>query len=181
MAYLKSLPENAVLLNVFKAYPGPARKLIEYHEEVLRGPSAFSAAERELIAAFVSALNGCRYCRGVHAATAEAMGCEPGVVEALMLDIATAPVEARLKPVLAYARVLTETPDGVREAHVEAMRAAGWDDKAVHDAASVCALFNFMNRFVEGLGVRGDAKYFRQAAERIAKTGYKSLLPLITS
>ena len=39
MTFLKSLPENAVLLNVFKAYPGPARELIEYHEVVLRGPS----------------------------------------------------------------------------------------------------------------------------------------------
>ena len=31
--------------------------------------------------------------------------------------------------------------------------AAGWDERALHDAIEVCALFNFMNRFVEGHGL----------------------------
>jgi len=38
MPFLKLLPENAVLLNVFKAYPGPARELLNCHEVVPRGP-----------------------------------------------------------------------------------------------------------------------------------------------
>jgi hypothetical protein len=38
--------------------------------DVLRGPSDWSPAERELLAAFVSRLNTCRFCVGIHTGTA---------------------------------------------------------------------------------------------------------------
>jgi hypothetical protein len=52
MAYLPSVPGDAVLLDVFRAYPDTARPLLDYHQALLRGPSPLSVAERELIAAF---------------------------------------------------------------------------------------------------------------------------------
>ena len=70
MAYLPSLPADAVLLDVFRAYPDTARPLMDYHQALLRGPSPLSVAERELIAAYVSGLNACGYCHGVHSAAA---------------------------------------------------------------------------------------------------------------
>lgn len=42
------------------------------------------AAERELIAAYVSGLNRCRYCHGVHTATAELLGVEEGTLRHLI-------------------------------------------------------------------------------------------------
>lgn len=75
MAYLPSLGDDPVLLDVFKAFPGTARPLLEYHQVLLRGPSPFSEAERELIAAYVSGLNACQHCHGVHTATAEPSVC----------------------------------------------------------------------------------------------------------
>jgi hypothetical protein len=59
--------------------------------------------------------------------------------------------------------------------------AAGWDERALHDAVSVCALFNFMNRLVEGLGIQADVGYFGVAAERLASQGYAGLLAPSTS
>jgi len=69
-----------VLLQVFRAYPDTARPLLDYHELVMRGPSPFTVAERELIAAYVSGVNECGYCHGVHTATAEAFGIQEGHV-----------------------------------------------------------------------------------------------------
>ena len=80
MPYLKSLPDDAVLLQVFRAYPDTARPLLDYHELVMRGPSPFTVAERELIAAYVSGVNECGYCHGVHTATAEAFGIQEGLI-----------------------------------------------------------------------------------------------------
>jgi hypothetical protein len=37
---------------------------------------------------------------------------------------------------------------------------AGWDERALHDAASICGLFNLMNRIVDGLGLRAGDEYF---------------------
>src|SRR5215472_12863504 len=62
MAYLPSLPDDAVLLDVFRAYPQAAPPLLDYHQALLRGPSPLTEAEREPIAAYVSALNACRCC-----------------------------------------------------------------------------------------------------------------------
>lgn len=177
MAYLRSLPERAVLRDVFAAFPRTSRPLLDYHEALLRGPSPFSVAERELIAAYVSGLNACGYCHGVHTATAQAVGVDGGLVAALLDDVDAAPVGARMKPVLRYVAKLTRMPSRMTPADAEAVLEAGWDERALHDAVSVCALFNFMNRLVEGLGIQADAGYFGTAAERLATQGYAGLLP----
>ena len=65
MAYLPG--DAVVLLAVFRAYPDTARPLLDYHQALLRGRSPLSVAERELIAAYVSGLNACRYCRPTRA------------------------------------------------------------------------------------------------------------------
>ena len=166
MSYLPSLPDNAVLTDVFRAFPEAVAPLIDYHRIVLRGPSVFTLAERELIAAYVSGLNACQYCHGVHGATAEAFGLPEGRLTALLTDLDTAPVEERWKVLLRYVRMLTLTPSRLTKADADAVLAAGWDEKALYDAVSVCALFNFMNRFVEGLGITADQTYFAAAAQR---------------
>ena len=90
MAYLPSLPADAVLLDVFRAYPDSARPLMDYHQALLRGPSPLSVAERELIAAYVSGLNACGYCHGVHTATAQAFAVGEATLAALLTEVSTA-------------------------------------------------------------------------------------------
>jgi hypothetical protein len=53
------------------------------------------------------------------------------------------------------------------------------DERALHDAVAVCALFNLMNRLVEGLGFTADSEYFRLASERPASGGYAGLRELL--
>ena len=36
---------------------------------------------------------------------------------------------------------------------VLSLREAGWNDRAIHDAAQVVAYFNYINRVADGLGV----------------------------
>src|ERR1700753_1774900 len=146
MAYLNSLPADAALLDLFRAYPETVRPLLDYHELVMRGPSPFTVAERELIAAYVSGVNDCAYCHGVHTATAEACGVPKGLAPAAVADLDDAPVAERMRPVLRYVGKLTSDPGGMTQADADSVLAAGWDDKALHDAVLVCALFNFMNR-----------------------------------
>lgn len=176
VTYLPSLPRDAVLLDVFRRFPDTAAPLLDYHQALLRGSSSFSVAERELIAAYVSGLNACHYCHGVHSATAQALGVSDGVLGALLANVGTAPVAERMKPVLDYVGKLTLSPNRMTPADAEAVFAAGWDEVALHDAVSVCALFNFMNRLVEGLGITADDGYFTAAAERLSgEGGYTTL------
>ncbi|GAB3383570.1 carboxymuconolactone decarboxylase family protein [Amycolatopsis echigonensis] len=179
MSYLPSLPAEAVLLDVFRSYPDTAGPLLDYHEALLRGPSPVSVAERELIAAYVSGLNSCGYCHGVHTATAAAFGVPGNTLSALLADVATAPVDERLKPLLSYVGKLTRTPSRMTEADAAAVFAAGWDERALHDAVSVCALFNLMNRLVDGLGITASADYFTRSARRLADGGYAGLKTML--
>lgn len=179
MTYLPSLPPDGVLLDVFRAYPESSRPLLAYHEALLRGPSPLTVAERELIAAYVSGLNDCSYCHGVHTATAKAFGVGEGTLIALLDDVATAPVPDRMKPLLRYVRELTRTPSRVTAADAEAVLAAGWDEQALHDTVSICGLFNLMNRLVDGLGVTAGEDYFTLSGSRLHDVGYAGLADLL--
>lgn len=175
MPHLPSLPADARLLDVFRRQPATSRPLLAYHEALLRGPSPLSVAERELIAAYVSGLNQCRYCHGVHTAAAEAFGVAPGRLQDLLADL-EGTAEPKLKPLLAYAQKLTLTPSRITAADAEAVYAAGWDEQALFDAVSVCALFNLMNRLVDGLGISADRAYFDEAGARLLREGYQGLI-----
>lgn len=41
-------------------------------------------------------------------------------------------------------------------ADLETLRAAGFDDRAVHDATQVIAYFNYINRVADALGVEPE-------------------------
>lgn len=179
MPYLPSVPPDGVLLDVFRAFPEAARPLLAYHEALLRGPSPLTIAERELIAAYVSGLNDCSYCHGVHTATAAAFGVEEGTLRALLDDVTTAPVEDRVRVLLRYVGALTLTPSRVTAADAEAVFAVGWDEQALHDAVSICGLFNLMNRLVAGLGVTADQDYVARSGARLHDIGYAGLADLL--
>ncbi len=181
MAYLPSLPADAMLLDVFRAYPDTALRLLDFHELLLRGPSPLTVAEREFIAAYVSGLNSCGYCHGVHTVTAQACGVPAGAVPAAVSGLDAAGIDPKLAVLLRYVRTLTLAPAELTEADARAVFAAGWDERALHDAVLVCALFNFMNRMVEGLGITADAEYFAVSGARLREVGYAGLAPLVTS
>ena len=172
MALLPSLPDTASLLDVMRRFREPMLHLNPFVQSLMRGPSPFSEGERETIAAFVSGLNACTYCCGIHSQTAAAFDMDETLFTAMLDDIDTAPVDDRLKPVLRYVRKLTETPSKMTPADAQAVFAAGWDATALFHAVAVCAYFNLMNRIVEGCGVTMDPDYHRVAGRRLAEHGY---------
>lgn len=153
MGFLPSLPQETSLADVFQAYPKGVGHLLRYHDAILRSPSPFTIGERELIAALTSRLNGCEFCGNAHTFYAESYGMAEGLVDSLVEDIATSDAAEKMKPVLAYVKKLTLTPAAVAQGDVDAMLDAGWSEEAVHDAAVVTALYNLMNRIIEGTGV----------------------------
>jgi uncharacterized peroxidase-related enzyme len=179
MPFIPSLPKGASLLNLFKAFPETSIPLIQFHEALLRGPSPFTEGERELIASYVSGLNQCRYCHGVHSATAELLGVKRELVDS-QIDIDGAAVDPKMRPVLRYARKLTLQPNSLTQADTDAIFAAGWEEPALYYMVAVTALFNFMNRLVEGMGIELDPSYVKPASERLAKRGYLPLIDLIS-
>lgn len=165
MPFLPSLPEPTNLNDVIRTFPKGWPEMLDMHDAVLRGESPLSIGEREMIAAYVSGLNRCRYCLNAHSMYAEMFGESSDAVKSAVRDLGGAPIEDRMRPVLAYARALTLDPESVTKSHVEAILAAGWEEEAVADVAMVTALYNFMNRIIIGFGVDPfDEDYARRLA-----------------
>jgi alkylhydroperoxidase family enzyme len=59
------------------------------------------------------------------------------------------------------------------DADLEVARAAGWSDEALYFAITVCALFNFYNRWIDATGVHAlSDEAHRQGGKRSAAHGY---------
>ena len=168
MNKFSSLPESPVLADVFKRFPQGVWVLCEFHDIRLRGDSPLSVAERELIAAYVSGLNACNFCFNAHSNIAALYGIDSAVYEKLMENPADSDVDEKLLPILAYVKKLTEAPSKVTAKDAETVYAAGWDEQALYDAVTVCALFNFMNRIIEGTGVVANETMGQELRERFA-------------
>ena len=156
MPHLPSLPENAHLADLFRRHPKGVEALMQYTDDVLRGPGALSVAQRELIATYVSGLNACNFCFDSHLIYAELFGIEPGLVKSLLDDLDTAPVAEPMRALLAYVRKLNTLPSRIVGADASAALEAGNSEDALFEAVQVSSLFNMMNRLIEGAGVDFD-------------------------
>jgi uncharacterized peroxidase-related enzyme len=155
--------------------PETARPLSELTEVLLRGPGTLTRGERELIAAYVSALNDCRYCSSSHAACAAAQ--LPGgmtLVEQVRADPGAAPVPAKLKVLLAIAAAVRDSGHAVTEEQVAAARAAGATDMEIHDTVLIAAVFCMFNGYVDGLATTApdDPALYAAGAQRLVMQGY---------
>jgi hypothetical protein len=56
---------------------------------------------------------------------------------------------------------------------IAALNAVGWDDETLYFAITVCALFNFYNRWIDASGVHALSKEAHQlGGKRMATQGY---------
>lgn len=176
MAHI-SLPEGLPgILGPLAFRPETAKPLTELAQVLLRGPSPLSPGERELIAAYVSKLNECRFCHGSHAGAARALLKGQGsLVSAVFADPGTAPVSDKLKALLAIAAAVQKDGRRVTPELVAAARGAGATDQELHDAVLIAAAFCMYNRYVDGLAtaVPPDAAYVAMG-ERLTAEGYRA-------
>jgi len=73
------------------------------------------------------------------------------VVEAVLADWRTAPVDPKVRVTLGFLEKLTLGPATVRPADLAPLRAAGVSDAAIEDAIHVCVLFNIYDRLADSL------------------------------
>jgi len=176
MPFVKSVPENARPSTILKQFPDSGSLIMEFTEKLLRGKSSLTPAQRELIGAYTSGVNACQFCCQTHAATAETLGVEQGLIDSLVNDLDAADIDPKMKPILAYVKKLTESPSRMTQADADAIFAAGWDEDAFYHTVSICGLFNYYNRLIEGYGVKSAPEYRDMIGKRLAEEGYLSAL-----
>jgi uncharacterized peroxidase-related enzyme len=120
--------------------------------DVMRGRSPWSPGERELLAAFVSRLNRCQYCAGIHSGTA-ALGLDrPVTIDMLDHRREEMGLSPQLTGVFALLERVVTDPEVVSTDDMAAVRAAGVTDDAIVDALYVAFVFNLINRLANVFG-----------------------------
>jgi uncharacterized peroxidase-related enzyme len=131
--------------------------------DVLRGPSYWTAGEREYMAMCVSRLNECPFCTRVHTETTR-----------LELRGDSSVLRPELTAVVLLLEKVTTAPDDVTADDVAPIRAAGVPDDAIVDALHVALIFNTVNRMANALGWEWDSdRHVRLAAQAIHRINYK--------
>lgn len=95
------------------------------------------------------------------------------LVHSVLNDLESSGLPNNEKALLRFAaKVNRDSPDITVE-DVAALHAAGWSDRAVYDAITVCALFNFYNRWIDASGVQAmSSEAHREFGARTAHHGY---------
>ena len=82
-------------------------------------------------------------------------------------------LDERHKTLFRFVDKVNRDSPTITHADLDVARAAGWSDEALYFAITVCALFNFYNRWIDATGVHAmsDAAH-REGGKRSAQYGY---------
>jgi uncharacterized peroxidase-related enzyme len=165
------VPDAAKLVCYRPGFYGSRAKAFTH--EAMRGPSGWSVADRELMAAYVSTVNKSAFCIGAHTATAR-QACRDGAkVTAVLADLDSPPVEEPLRATLRMLGKLTR--DGTVGAEdMRRVLAAGVSGQQVKDALAVCAAFNITGRLADAFSFEVlSPEGFEAGARYLLKRGYR--------
>jgi len=95
------------------------------------------------------------------------------LVDAVLRDYRTAPISDREKALFTFLEKLNRESSRLQKEDVDEVKAAGWSEEALYDAITVCALFNFYNKWVDATGVSDmPAAAYAVSGERLSTLGY---------
>jgi uncharacterized peroxidase-related enzyme len=160
----RALEKLGFVPNVLRAWALRPEHLLrwrKYMDEVLKGESGLTEAQREMIGTVVSATNRCYYCVTAHSAQVRLLTGDAILADQLVTNHRDAQLEAKDKSMLDFAVKVTEESHRCTEADLEVLREAGWSDEDIMDIAEVAAMFNLTNRMASALGWVPNEEYHR--------------------
>ena len=108
-----------------------------------------------------------------HAAVAAELLGDEALVHAVLADFETSPLPDNEKALLRFVDKVNRDSVHIGPPDIEVLHAAGWADDAIWYALTVCALFNFYNRWIDASGVHAlSDEAHRAGGKRSAGAGY---------
>lgn len=139
------------------------------------GTSTLTPGERELIAAYTSSLNSCKYCAATHGAIARhQLGEDSKIVQQVIENPDTASISNKLKALLKISAKVQQDGKKVNSADIALAKKEGATDKEIHDTVLITAAFCMYNRYVDGLATWApdDPSVYEKIGKQRASEGY---------
>ena len=145
----------------------------EVTQEAMRGPSAWSVGERELMAAFVAKTNQSEFCIKAHSAVAQLALGKGKDISALLHHPGGAGIDQPLRATLLMLGKLTREHT-VDADDMRAVMAAGASSQQIEDALAVCFAFNVIGRLADAFGFSvPPPQAFEAGAKYLLARGYR--------
>jgi alkylhydroperoxidase family enzyme len=91
----------------------------------------------------------------------------------VLADLESSALDSRHKALFRFIDKVNHDSPRIEPSELDSLRASGWTDEAIYFAITVCALFNFYNRWVDATGVHAMSEQaHREGGKRMAVQGY---------
>ena len=91
----------------------------------------------------------------------------------MLREAATSLLDDRHKALFRLIDQVNDDSPAITPSDLDAARGAGWTDEELFFAITVCALFNFYNRWIDAAGVHAMSdQAHREGGKRMATQGY---------
>ena len=91
----------------------------------------------------------------------------------MLADVESSRLDERHKALFRLIDKVNDDSPALAPEDLERTRAAGWTDEALYFAITVCALFNFYNRWIDATGVHAlSDEAHREGGRRSAQGSY---------
>ncbi len=115
----------------------------------MRNLKHWDKQDAEIIATFVSIKNQCQYCIADHSAVVEKATKSEKIVQQILTNVLSAPINSKLKIVLPFIEKLTLTPDNLTTDDMLSLLNRGVKMEAIEEAINICGVFCTMNRLAD--------------------------------
>ena len=139
--------------------PVRLRQFAELYNRLMVGDSELGRLEREMIAVAVSSRNRCHYCLVSHGQAVRHLSGDPLLGEALVMNHRVAELTPAQRAMLDFCVKLTDEPEAVVEADRQALREAGFSERAIWDIVETAAFYAMSNRLAIGTGMKANPEY----------------------
>jgi alkylhydroperoxidase family enzyme len=98
---------------------------------------------------------------------------DEALVHGVLADAEASSLDDRHKALFRFVDKVNQESYRIRPADLESLRESGWTDEAIYFAITVCAMFNFYNRWIDATGVHAmSEEAHRLGGKRMATQGY---------
>lgn len=148
---------NVLVAHAFD--PVKLRQFADVYNQLMMGESALGKLEREMIAVVVSSRNRCHYCLVSHGQAVRQLSGDPMLGEALVMNHRVAELTPQQRAMLDFCVRLTDQPETVGDDDRQALREAGFSDRAIWDIVATASFYAMSNRLAIGTGMKANPEY----------------------
>ncbi len=141
------------VVKIFSIWPELFEAHMKIFQTIMVAETKLPRSVKEMIAALTSKINQCGYCLSHHVNFMKQYGVDPEMANTIGEDYRKAGVDKKTLRLLEYAEKVTKNAYKVTDSDIVGLKEAGWSDSEILEATSVVALFSFINRVADALGV----------------------------